>query len=145
MSSRVLKRTLSSPRRAGLRAGRQMQVEPAKSRLRGPLRAFHLPFRQAILLGNGLKPFPTAVPRNRPAPCLTRRRTKEIPRTAGLMVIFQQPVFSSNIRTDPNLLPDRNFPLGPILVPYYKNPTRTLSCRERSDHVPGISQEALVP
>jgi len=40
---------LPSSRRAGLRAGRQMQVESAKSRLRRPSRAFHQPFRQAIL------------------------------------------------------------------------------------------------
>ena len=40
---------LPSPRKAGLRAGRQMQGESSKSRLRGLPRAFHLPFRQAIL------------------------------------------------------------------------------------------------
>ena len=43
------KRALPSSRRAGLRAGRQMQVESAKSRLRGSPRAFHLPVRQATL------------------------------------------------------------------------------------------------
>jgi hypothetical protein len=43
------KMPLPSPRVTGLRAGRQMQVESAKSRLRGRLRAFPLPFRQAIL------------------------------------------------------------------------------------------------
>jgi hypothetical protein len=31
---------LPPPRKAGLRAGRQMQVESAKSRLRGPPRCF---------------------------------------------------------------------------------------------------------
>ena len=40
---------LPSSRKAGLRAGRQMQVDAAKSRLRGRPRAFHLLFRQAIL------------------------------------------------------------------------------------------------
>jgi len=34
---------LPSPRRAGLRAGRQMQVESSKSRLRGPRGVFQRP------------------------------------------------------------------------------------------------------
>jgi hypothetical protein len=38
---------LPSPK--GLRAGRQMQVESSKSRLRGRPRVSHLPFRQALL------------------------------------------------------------------------------------------------
>jgi hypothetical protein len=41
---------LPSPRKAGLRAGKQMQVESAKSRLRGLPKSF---------VGNGFKPFPT--------------------------------------------------------------------------------------
>jgi len=44
---------LPPPKR--LRAGRQMQVELAKFRLRGLSKSF---------VGNGLKPFPTAVRRN---------------------------------------------------------------------------------
>ena len=40
------------------------------------------------LVGNGFKPFPTDVRRNKPAPCLTRGRVKET-RQVG---VFQQPV-----------------------------------------------------
>jgi hypothetical protein len=58
---------LPSSRRSGLRAGRQMQVEFAKPRLRELSRPF---------VGNGLKPFPTAVCRNKPAPCLIRGRMR---------------------------------------------------------------------
>ncbi len=42
---------LPSPRKEGLRAGRQTQVESSKSRLRGLPKSF---------VGNGFKPFPTA-------------------------------------------------------------------------------------
>jgi hypothetical protein len=35
------------------------------------------------------------VHRNRPAPCLTRGRMREIPRSAGLTAIFQQPVLAA--------------------------------------------------
>ena len=48
---RLLKMSLPSSRKAGLRAGRQMQVESSKSRLRGRPKSF---------VGNGFKPFPTA-------------------------------------------------------------------------------------
>src|SRR5512135_832227 len=51
-----------------------------------------------------------AVRRNKPAPCSTRGRMREIPRSAGLMAIFQQPANSYKYihkDTDYNFSSDR--------------------------------------
>ena len=61
------KRTLPSSRKAGLRAGMQMQVKFAKSRLRGFLKS---------LVENGFKPSPTTVSYNRSASVLDRGRMR---------------------------------------------------------------------
>ena len=129
------KRALPSPRKAVLRAGRQMQVELCEiPSAGGPRDAFHLPIRQAILrvasrrLRSDILPRLRAetsalvrcpklstpwassqanegrhadelvsrpeayleAHRNKPAPCLTRGRMREIPRSAGLMDLLQQ-------------------------------------------------------
>jgi hypothetical protein len=53
---------------------------------------------QESLVGNGLKPFPTQVRGNKPALCLTRGGMREIPRSAGLKGVFQQPNASKERR-----------------------------------------------
>jgi hypothetical protein len=59
--------------------------------MQGSRGVFHLPFRQAILCRERFQTVPYDVRRNEPAPCLTRGRMREIPRSAGLMGVFQQP------------------------------------------------------
>ena len=53
---KLLKNALAYAKASG---GRQMQVESPKSRLRGLPRAFHLPFRQAILCRGRIYASPT--------------------------------------------------------------------------------------
>jgi len=56
----------------------QMQVEPCETPLTGAPKILR---SEAYF----------DVRRNKPAPCLTRGRMREIPRSAGQMSIFQQP------------------------------------------------------
>jgi hypothetical protein len=68
---------LPPPKR--LRAGRHMQVELCEIPLTGA---------PEILRSEAY----SDVRRNKPAPCLIRGRMREIPRNAGQMGVFQQPV-----------------------------------------------------
>ena len=77
---------LPSSRKAGLRAGRQMQVESTKSRLRGRPRAFHLPFRQAILCRERFQTVPYSVRCNDEGRGVSLRRIRSNSRFAREMV-----------------------------------------------------------
>jgi len=60
-----------------------MQVEPAKSRLPEPLRAFHLPFRQAILCRERFETVPYCGTPQQACPVLDTTKDKGNPANRG--------------------------------------------------------------
>ncbi len=60
-----------------------MQVESSKSRLRGLPRAFHLPFRQAIICRERFQTVPYDVRRNKPAACFDTGKDEGNPAKRG--------------------------------------------------------------
>ncbi len=82
---------LPSPRKVGLRAGRQMQVERCEIPSAGALETLCRKRFETVPYGRRC---------NKPAPCLTRGRMREIPRSAGLMDVFQRPAKNFLTRLD---------------------------------------------
>jgi hypothetical protein len=75
------------------------------AQIQGSRGAFHLPVRQAILCRERFQTVPYGVRRNKPAPCLTRGGMRAIPRSAGLMGVFQQPARRAGSSADQGHIP----------------------------------------